>query len=309
MEEPDEPVLAIADVGPERRDVELVVERLLASDEGWRRGEAGPYGALRWRPDLIRDDRPAALHVHLAQRLRPYVIERMTGALRAGVEVHLALPLRSLYDEDLLRSVHDLDPQVHIIDETTREATAAAPLLTVLCDRRVKVTADVRSTLGAKALESSRINGSAQIRGRRYEAAIAFLLSQVSDFDVVERNLRTDTEELDIVVQQRATQGRVWSGLGAPLMLVEAKNWKVPVTQKEASAFRVKLEGRRGVVRLGLMFGASGFTSDALDQELRFASDVLTIVFIRPDELEDWIVAADGGDEFLETLVRRAMLR
>src|SRR5207244_881948 len=115
----------------------------------------------------------------------------------------------------------------------------------------------------------SQAGDSAQQRGRRYEAAVAFLLSQVDDFDVVERNLRTETEELDAVVQQRATQGRVWSGLGAPLILVEAKNWKEPVTQKEASAFRVKLDGRRGVVRLGLMFGAAGFTSDALDQELR----------------------------------------
>ena len=113
---------------------------------------------------------------------------------------------------------------------------------------------------------------------------------------------------LDAVVQQRTTHGRVWSGLGAPLILVEAKNWKIPVPQKEASAFRVKLEGRRGVVRLGLMFGANGFTSDALDQELRFASDELTIAFVRSEELDEWI-AAPNGDKFLETLVRRAMLR
>ena len=111
------------------------------------------------------------------------------------------------------------------------------------------------------------------------------------------------------MVQQRTTKGRVWSGLGAPLILVEAKNWKEPVTQKEASAFRVKLDDRRGAVRLGLMFGANGFTSDALDQELRFASDELTIAFVTPDELDAWIRAEDGGDDYIETLVRRAMLR
>jgi hypothetical protein len=232
----------------------------------------------------------------------------MVAAHQAGHEIHLALPLSKLYDEELLSSTHALDPQIHVINENSLDVVAPDALLTVLCDRRVRVTSQARSLLAAKGVELSAADATSQLRGRRYEAAIAFLLSQVSDFDVVERNLRTDTEELDAVVQQRMTHGRVWSGLGAPLILIEAKNWKIPVPQKEASAFRVKLEGRRGVVRLGLMFGAHGFTSDALDQELRFASDDLTIAFVRPEELDEWI-AADDGDEFLETLVRRAMLR
>jgi hypothetical protein len=56
------------------------------------------------------------------------------------------------------------------------------------------------------------------------------------------------------------------------------------------------------------MFGANGFTSDALDQELRFASDELTIAFVKPEELLEWVAAADG-DAYLEAHVRRAMLR
>jgi hypothetical protein len=308
MDELEEPLLAVPERGPERKDLDLVVEHIRALNSGWADGQASAYGSERWRPDLTRSDVPAVLHVHLAERLRPYVIDRMVAAHQAGHEIHLALPLSKLYDEDLLSSTHALDPQIHVIEDDSLDVSAPDALLTVLCDRRVRVTPQARSLLGAKAVELSSADISAQLRGRRYEAAIAFLLSQVSDFDVVERNLRTDTEELDAVVQQRATHGRVWSGLGAPLILVEAKNWKAPVPQKEASAFRVKLEGRRGVVRLGLMFGAQGFTSDALDQELRFASDDLTIAFVRPEELDEW-VAANDGDEFLETLVRRAMLR
>jgi hypothetical protein len=308
MDELEEPLLGVPERGPERKDLDLVVEHIRARDSRWANGEAAAYGSLRWRPDLTRSDIPAVLHVHLAERLRPYVIDRMLAAHHDGCEIHLALPLSKLYDEELLSSTHALDPQIHVIDGDSLDVAAPVALLTVLCDRRVRVTPKSRSLLGAKAVELSAADTSSQLRGRRYEAAIAFLLSQVSDFDVVERNLRTDTEELDAVVQQRTTHGRVWSGLGAPLILVEAKNWKIPVPQKEASAFRVKLEGRRGVVRLGLMFGAHGFTSDALDQELRFASDELTIAFVRPEELDEWIAAQDG-DEFLETLIRRAMLR
>lgn len=308
MKELEEPLLAVPERGPERKDLDRVVEHIRGRDGAWVEGEAGAYGAMRWRPDLTRHDLPAVLHVHLAERLRPYVIDRMTAAHEDGHEVHLAVPLSGLYDEELLYTIHELEPQIHVINGDSLEVDAQAALLTVLCDRRINVTPKARSILSAKAVQLSQADGSPQLRGRRYEAVIAFLLSQVSDFDVVERNLRTDTEELDVVVQQRATQGRVWSGLGAPLILIEAKNWKTPVTQKEASTFRVKLEGRRGVVRLGLMFGANGFTSDALDQELRFASDELTIAFVRPEELDEWVAAQDG-DEFLETLVRRAMLR
>jgi hypothetical protein len=308
MEELEEPLLAVPERGPEREDLDRVIENICAGDDTWVRGEAGAYGTLRWRPDLTRDDPPAVLHVHLAERLRPYVVSRMVAAHENGLEIHLALPLSGLYDEELLCSIHHFDPQIHVIEDNSLGVTEPASLLTALSDRRVKVTTGTRSLLGKTAIELSQVDGKPNLRGRRYEAAIAFLLSQVSDFDVVERNLRTETEELDAVIQMRATQGRVWSGLGTPLILVEAKNWKDPVTQKEASAFRVKLEGRRGVVRLGLMFGACGFTSDALNQELRFASDDLTIAFIKPEELEEWTLANES-DEFLETLVRRAMLR
>ena len=68
------------------------------------------------------------------------------------------------------------------------------------------------------------------------------------------------------------------------------------------------MQGKRGTVRLGFIVGAAGFTSDAKEQEIRFASEDLTIAFIGPDELDEWI-ATDNGDEFLEKLVRRAMLR
>jgi hypothetical protein len=155
------------------------------------------------------------LHVHLAERLRPYVVERMTAAGGDGHDVHLALPLPRLYDEEMLFAIHQLDPQIHVIQGDTLEVAPSAALLTVLCDRRVKVTPKARTVLATHGLELSQADVGSQLRGRRYEALIAFLLSQISDFDVVERNLRTETEELDAVVQQRATQGRVWSGLGA----------------------------------------------------------------------------------------------
>jgi hypothetical protein len=69
-----------------------------------------------------------------------------------------------------------------------------------------------------------------------------------------------------------------------------------------------RIKGKRGTVRLDFMVGASEFTSDAKSQESCVSLDELTITLIDSNELEQWI-AADDGDEFLEQVVRRAMLR
>lgn len=309
MDELEEPLLAAPEAGPDREDVERIVESIRAQDGGWAIGEAQSYGSVRWRPDLMREDTPAVLHVHVADRLRPYMTDRLRAAFVDGKEIHVALPLSALYDEELLLAVHELDPQIHLIGPDEASAAAPGAILTVLCDQGVQVSPEARKALGAAGAELAGRDATTYVSGRRYEAVIAFLLSQIRDFDVVERNFRTETEELDAVVQIRATQGRVWTGMSAPLILVEAKNWKTtPVSQKEVSNFRVKMLGRRGTVRIGLMFGASGFSSDALDQELRFSAEDLTIVCVAPDELAGWI-AADDVDEYVEGLVRRAMLR
>jgi hypothetical protein len=293
-------------LAPGVEDVERVLARISTSDTSWRAGEARDYGSLTWRPDLARDDPPAVLHVHLAERLRPYLLDRFEAAVSAGYAVHVALPLGQIYLEELLAVLVRLDAQIHIVES---EAVAApSPLLTVLAERSITVSPDVRKALGRGALQLSRDSATAAVLGRRFEALLLFLLSQISDFRVVEHNYRTDTEELDAVVQQGSTQGRVWSALAAPFLLLEAKNWSRPVDQREVSVLRIKMQGRRGSVRIGLLCGATGFTSDARDQELRFASESLTIVFIGPTELEAW-VDADDPDDFLERLIRRDMLR
>ena len=170
------------------------------------------------------------------------------------------------------------------------------------------MTPNGRQRIGKLALQLSRKDDTNNERGRRFESLLVFLLGQIADFEVVERNWHTETEELDAVIQQRSVGGRVWAIHGAPLILLEAKNWKYKVTQKELSTFWAKMKGKRGTVRLGFMVGASGFTSDARDQELRYSLDELTVVLVDPDQLEEWVAAQDV-DAFLERIVRRAMLR
>ncbi len=308
VEDPDEPLPVAAERGPEREDAERVAAMIRDKDGAWSDGQASDYGGLRWRPDLSRSGPASILHVHLVDRLRPYLLERLAASYAAGHEVHLATPLATLYNEEFLLEIHTLDPQIHLVDAGLDEVRTPVGLLRLLGDEGTKVGPEVRTALAVHAVKLSQEEGLTPIvKGRRYENAIAFLLDQVSDFKVIERNLRADTEELDIVVQQRATQGRAWS-IGAPFILVEAKNWKKRVDQPVVSVFRVKIEGKRGTVRLGLIFGASGFTSDAMHQEMKFASGQVTIACVNDTELDDWINTPDG-DDYIEKLVRTAMLR
>jgi hypothetical protein len=304
VSEPGEEVQELAP--PELEDVDRVSAAIVGAEGTWQPGRPSAYGDLTWRPDLVRDEPPCVLHVHLADRLRPYLVDRLRAAAMAGHEVHLAMPLRQLYVEELLETLAELDAQIHVIDGDA--ISAPLPVLTAIVERSIRVSASSRQRLANLALDLSRQPGSAPLRGRRFEALVLFLLSQVRDFRVVEHNYRTDTEELDGVVQQGATQGRVWATLAAPFLLLEAKNWSRRVDQQVVSVLRVKMQGRRGSVRIGLLCGAAGFTSDARDQELRFASDNLTIVFLGPEEIEAWVSAADP-DEFLEGIIRRDMLR
>ena len=132
-----------------------------------------------------------------------------------------------------------------------------------------------------------------------------------------------DGTTLDVLVQPRAGRtrivgehdGRLKIQLAAPPVDGEANSALLSFLAARLDLPRRDLDlltgltGRRKTVRLGLMFGASGFTSDALDQELRFASDEMTIAFVTPEELQEWIAAGAESDDYIETLVRRAMLR
>lgn len=286
-------------------DEDPALQKLAQSLPGSQSNVTLQFGDISWRPHLVDEDGKALLYLHRADRLRPYIVDRIAAAAQAGYEVHIATSIAMLYDEEALEKLVPLDIIIHALDA---ETIKPAHILSVVAEAGIQLSAAVRTRLGRKLLELSQADGSKQVRGRRFEALLCFLLSQVVDFTVIERNLRTDTEELDAVIQQRATSGRCWATLGAPFIILEGKNWKDKVPQREISVLRVKLEGRRGTTRIGLIVGAGGFTGDALDQEMRFASGDLTIVCVGPDELIEWIDAADG-DDYLEQLVRRAMLR
>ena len=285
-----------------------IVDQLEASGQWIKSLDSIRGRDLSWRPDLYSAEGSSVLYVHLADELRSYLKDRLRMAVECGNQVVLVLQLQALYQDDVVTFLGEIDADVMIVDPDEDSTTLEVDhILTVLSDMSVPVSDTTRAMLAHQAWDR-RSAGNSYIKGRRFEGLVAFLLSQTIDFKVVERNLKSRTDEIDIVVQIQKHSDRCWQLEGSPLVLIEAKNWERPVDQEVVSVFHTKLTTKRQMARIGLLFSSNSFTSAATMQELKFAQDRSVIVMINGSQLVDWI-DSNTPDDFLETLVRRAMLR
>lgn len=281
--------------------------RILASDKKWREGHRLDLSDdLRWTPHLVSQDSSEVVHVHLSDAVPEYIRRRIVSASAGGHAIRVALPLEALYDSDVLAFLSETDASVFVVHEG-EEVEPPTHHLAALGDHDVPVDIALRTALARRAWDG-RAEGTSFEKGRRLEAVLSFLLSQVSDFAIFGRNFRGDTDEIDIVVQIVAQSGRCWREEGVPFILVEAKNWAEPAGQPQLSILIRHMETRRGRVRIGVFFSADGFTSDAREEVLKLAATPFAVAMIGPGEIEAWI-AETNPDKYLEELVGRAMLR
>lgn len=130
-------------------------------------------------------------------------------------------------------------------------------------------------------------DGSVQERGRRLEDLLLSVMTSIPGLQESWRNLRTPSEELDIVLRNRI-HDPFWMKLPSYL-LVECKNWSRRVGTAEIAWFNDKLRDRPDA-RLGFFVAPEGF-SEPVEEKLRgYRRDGHALVLI------------DGGD--LDRLVR-----
>jgi Holliday junction resolvase-like predicted endonuclease len=292
--------------GRDATGAEQVAAALNNGDYSWQSGEVLDVGDVRWQPHLWQPDTGRALHIHLSSVLPGYIARRLRAAKQAGFTIDVALPLDSLYDAETLELLVDLDSHVYIYD-LPDTVSPRRHCLATLADQDIPVEPAVRTTLARRCL-SLISEGTSQEKGKRLEALLAFLLGQTADFRVIERNYRTATQEIDIVVQIVHYSHRCWVTPGVPFVLVEAKNRQDTAGYPEVSLLIRKVQTKRGRSRIGMLFSLGGITGDAKDEELRISEGDLCIVMFDRSELELWI-DAPNADDHLEEHVRRAMLR
>lgn len=284
--------------------VEDFAERLVAGG-AWRKGDALDLrNGLRWRPSLVSTDGTKIAHLHFADELRSYIVDRISAAYADGLIVHIVLPMAALYDSEVLGVLAETDAMVHIVDV---DLETAAHHLDAISKANVPLGPESRKRVALATWRRMR-EGSNSIKGKRFERFLAFLLDQTPGLEVVERNYRGDTDEIDLVVQVVRYTGSCWFQEGVPFILIEAKNRAESTAQHMVSNLIRRLQTKRGTARIGILFTTSKFTQDAVMEVVKIAEGTLTVVLVKPKEIEEWVEAVDPSD-YLETLVRRAMLR
>ena len=234
--------------------------------------------------------------------------DRLGLAAERGIKPTLALNLATLFKPELVELFVGVDADVIVLDDyvTSRQLDVRS-LLVALADIEVPVSPELRRSV-AKVVWSRIGDGTPQEKGSRLEALLAFTFAQVRDLKVVERNYRTETEEIDLILQIDNFSSRVWQKPGVPFILVEAKNRADKASQPMVSTLITKLQTKRGTARIAVLVSLGGFTDDARMQELRFSTQDICVVMIDRAQLENMLSADDVDAEF-ETIVRQALLR
>ena len=304
----DLPDLPVEEAATDRdaTDVDRLVPLIIELDNCWELGVHLPDLQVQWSPNLVRQEKRWALHVHLSAGAPRYIVRRLVSARNSGYVVHVAVTLEGLYDADVLELLSDTDAYVYVIDPdgcpTPRRHHLAA-----LADLGVPVEPALRRRL-CDAAWNRRTEGTGNQKGRRLEALLAFVLAQIGDFRVSKRNFRTETGEIDIVLQIDNFSGRCWNDPGVPFILVESKNTSDPAGQPVISLLIRRLQTSRRRARIGLVFSTGGFTSDAEKEELRLSETELCVAFFDGATIEA-LIAHPDPDAFLDEHIGRAMLR
>jgi len=263
----------------------------------------------RWTPSAVSSDGKKILYVRPQGDLPHFIKDRLRLAGQQGFHLVIAVDVGTLYQPGLLMEMGQLNCSVLVLDDpVTANQLTERQMLAALADIGVPVDPTVRKEIVQLSLSNLSVGTSFE-RGRRLEAVIAFLFSQVSDLSVFQRNYRSATEEIDIVLRVDNLSGHVWQKSGTPFILVEAKNRQGAADQAMMSELIVKLQTKRGSAKFGFFVSISGFTDPARLQELRYSSgDDICVVTFDLANIKDFAEAV-SLDDWLDRHVSEALLR
>jgi hypothetical protein len=145
---------------------------------------------------------------------------------------------------------------------------------------------------------------SAANKGAALESLMEALFAQVPGFVVHERDLRTATEELDLVILNGSSDP-VFSRDGS-IILVECKNWTMKPGRPEFSLLEGKMRNRRNRCTLAFFISWSGFAGTVQREMLRLSRDNYLIVCITGSDVRR-AVLTDTFPEFLRQATLQAL--
>ena len=179
---------------------------------------------------------------------------------------------------NLLRRIEDLKTLKNIVRRCYEKETE---------DRLATETAgedsQVLSLDISKLIDRVGTEKNAGIKGQLLEELICALFTEVRGFEINEKRVRTQTEEIDIVILNKSDKNP-WKK-ESPVMLVECKNWCSRCGKNELVLFKEKILNRRGRAKIGFFISWNGFANTFAKKDLRSSQGDILVVPVTGEQI------------------------
>lgn len=146
-----------------------------------------------------------------------------------------------------------------------------------------------------------------QRKGKALETLIAAMFSSVEGFNVIDSNVNTQTEEIDVAIRNESTHP-IWQKEGS-LILVECKNWHSKrVGKNEFVLFKEKIENRAGRCQLGFLICTENFADTVTKEMLRSSKNDLLVVPIDGEKLLQLVQSHNRNQLLLDFLTAATLI-
>jgi len=223
-----------------------------------------------------------------------------------NLEIHLSFP-------EIYEGLYPVFPRIRL---TTRHDYIARDVETTYQDlTRIKEVID-ELRVNDKSFESLKEHWKKMLssrdkneKGRLLEEILSRLIAKDENFTVIDRNLRTESEELDIIAENTGITP-FYSQLKCPIILFECKNWSSKIGSKEIRDFAQKIQNRpRVFCSIGVLVTTSELTSEASTELVGYRGKDFLIGILERKDIETILDKRLPFGEFLRGAIRKAGLR
>lgn len=265
--------------------------------------------SVPWGPHVYVPGTKQAWHVLTETPDGDAWLSRMRSAVAtvSGLRLGVAGTLDTLKSPHIIKAVDELECAVLPVVETDfgyRSLGLRASVADVIYEHRLVLEPLLARELLERCLTRAAKAQGTYNKGATLELLVALMLSQVTGFEVTDKNILSRNQEVDVHATNRNIAGPLGRG---QFVLAECKNWKDPVPRKEYNAFASKLRTRHGMAKLGVMVTTSTFESGVYDETLRESERDDVVALLDKDSLpkvwRDWPDVTRGMENAVKNAV------